>query len=172
MTAVIAAMITAVVGVLGTLLAPLVHQRVATSQRTEDRHEADRLREFEDRRTAYTALNRASQQFSALLKDALYRLRDGVYTDVEREAVEAARIDYRDHYAAAQMIVPNHILDFSRAHNRVLADVEGAVKRLDRGTARDGEDAESVLRLLTARGDARLGAMRHAMRVDLGIEDR
>lgn len=172
MTAVVAAMITAVVGVLGTLLAPLVTQRIATRQRAEERKEVANTRAFEERRAAYTAMNRTSRQFSTLLKDALHRLRDGLYTDTEREAVEAARLEYRDRYAEAQMIVPGVILEASRKVNRVLSDVDGALKRLDRGTARPEETAESTLRYLTARGDALLTSMRRRMRVDLGIEDQ
>ncbi|MBO8202232.1 hypothetical protein JW613_28665 [Streptomyces smyrnaeus] len=171
MSAVIAAMITAVVGVLGTLFAPVLTQRITARQRVEERAEADRLRRLEERRAAYTAMNRASRQFSTLLKDALHRLRDDVYTDHERTALEEARLDYRDRYAEAQMIVPEHILDASRAVNRVLAGVDAAVKRLDRGRARDGETPDSVRLTLTTEGDRELAAMRRLMREDLGIHD-
>ncbi|WP_326689356.1 MULTISPECIES: hypothetical protein [unclassified Streptomyces] len=171
MTAVIAAMITAIVGVLGTLFAPLISHRMATRQRAEDREETERIRLFEERRAAYTAMNRASRRFSTLLKDALHRLRDGVYADQERTALEEARLDYRERYAEAQMIVPERILEASRAVNQVLAKVDATVKRLDRNLARDGEDADSVRRTLTADGDPLLAAMRQLMREDLGIQD-
>jgi len=170
-SAVIAAMITAVVGVLGTLFAPVLTQRVAARQREEERAEADRLRRIEERRAAYTSMNRASRQFSTLLKDALHRLRDGVYTDHERTALEEARLDYRDRYAEAQMIVPERILEASRAVNRVLAEADGAVKRLDRDRAHDAETPESVRRPLTTEGDRQLATMRQLMREDLGIHD-
>ncbi|MBO8194212.1 hypothetical protein ITI46_21480 [Streptomyces oryzae] len=171
MSAVIAAMITAVVGVLGTLFAPVLTQRVAARQREEERAEADRLRRIEERRAAYTSMNRTSRQFSTLLKDALHRLRDGVYTDHERTALEEARLDYRDRYAEAQMIVPERILDAARAVNRVLAEADGAVKRLDRDRAHDAETPESVRRTLTTEGDRQLATMRQLMREDLGIHD-
>ncbi|MDJ1131787.1 hypothetical protein [Streptomyces iconiensis] len=171
MTAVIAAMITAVVGVLGTLFAPLISHRMTARQRAEEREDADRFRLFEERRAAYTAMNRASRQFSTLLKDALHRLRDDVYTDQERTALEAARLDYRDRYAEAQMIVPERILEASRAVNQVLAHVDAVVKRIDRNLARPGEDAESVRHTLTTDGDPLLATMRHLMREDLGVHD-
>ncbi|MFI8850792.1 hypothetical protein [Streptomyces sp. 891-h] len=171
MSAVIAAMITAVVGVLGTLFAPVLTGRVAARQREEERAEADRLRRLEERRAAYTAMNRASRQFSTLLKDALHRLRDGVYTDQERTALEEARLDHRDRYAEAQMIAPEHILEASRAVNRVLAGTDAAVKRLDRGHARADETPDSVRHTLTTEGDPELATMRHLMRTDLGIHD-
>ncbi|MGW8377908.1 hypothetical protein [Streptomyces sp. ODS28] len=171
MTAVIAALITAVVGVLGTLLAPLLSHRIAARERAEEREAAAHERHEEDRRTAYTAMNRASRQFSTLLKDALHRLRDGVYTDQERAALEEARLEYRDRYAEAQMIVPERILEHSRDVNRVLAGVDAAVKRLDRGCPRDGETPDSVRGRLTSEGDPLLTEMRRAMRADLGVED-
>ncbi|MFE6090595.1 hypothetical protein ACFQ7M_01210 [Streptomyces massasporeus] len=46
-------------------------------------------------------MNRASRQFHTLLKDALHRLRDGVYGDAERDQLEETRRDYRDRYAQA-----------------------------------------------------------------------
>ncbi|WP_369204082.1 hypothetical protein [Streptomyces sp. PU-14G] len=171
MTAVVAAMITAVVGVLGTLFAPVLTQRISARQRAEERVETERLRRFEERRTAYTSMNRASRQFSTLLKDALHRLRDGVYTDHERTALEEARLEYRDRYAEAQMIVPERVLEASRAANRVLAEADGAVKRIDRGRPLEGEDPDTVRHTLTAEGDPALAAMRHLMREDLGVTD-
>ncbi|MFE1934998.1 hypothetical protein ACFW95_32420 [Streptomyces sp. NPDC059474] len=99
MSTVIAAMITAVVGILGTLFAPVLQQRMTVRQREEDARREDRRRRVEERRTAYTAMNRASRQFHTLLKDALHRLRDDVYTDEDRVRLEEARRDYRDRYA-------------------------------------------------------------------------
>ncbi len=170
MTAAVTAMITAVVGVLGTLFAPVLSQRLTARQRADEAQLDERSRRFEERRDAYTAMNRASRQFHTLLKDALHRLRDGVYTELERDQLEEARRDYRDRYAEAQMVVPERILDASRAVNQVLADVDAAVKRLDRGLARDGESAEgSLLQLKDA--EPRLAAMRQLMRADLGVTE-
>ncbi|MGW0992729.1 hypothetical protein [Streptomyces sp. NPDC002520] len=170
MTAAITAMITAVVGVLGTLFAPVLRQRQADRRRAEEAEQAEHRRLFEERRTAYTAMNRASRQFHTLLKDALHRMRDGVYTDHDREQLEEARLDYRDRYAEAQMVVPERILEASRDVNRVLADVDAAVKRLDRGRAQDGESPDrSLLDLKEA--EPLLTTMRRLMRADLGVED-
>ncbi|SMQ18536.1 hypothetical protein SAMN06272771_4989 [Streptomyces sp. Ag82_O1-12] len=43
------------------------------------------------------------------------------------------------------MIVPERILEASRSVNEVLAGIDAAVKRLDRGVAREGESAEGAL---------------------------
>ncbi|MEU9603982.1 hypothetical protein [Streptomyces sp. NPDC048057] len=170
MSATTAAMIAAVAGVLGTLFAPLITVRATRRQRAEDLRTEERRRHFDDRRTAYTAMNRASRHFHTMLKDALHRLRDGVYADEDRLQVEEARREYRDRYAEAQMIVPEAVLDASRELNAVLAGADAVVKRIDRGLAREGEDAARALTDLKA-AEPKLTAMRRIMREDLGTLD-
>ncbi|MFJ6010736.1 hypothetical protein [Streptomyces sp. NPDC092952] len=170
MTVAVTAMITAVVGVLGTLLAPVLSQRMIARQRADETRLADERGRFEERRAQYTAMNRASRQFHTLLKDALHRIRDGVYTEQERTQLEEARLDHRDRYAEAQMIVPERILEASREVNRVLAAGDATVKRLDRGLAREGENVEQALLGLKA-ADTHLTALRRLMRQDLGVTD-
>ncbi|WP_406455352.1 hypothetical protein OH768_19600 [Streptomyces sp. NBC_01622] len=170
MTAAVTAMITAVVGVLGTLFAPVLSQRLTARQRAEDAQVAERRRLFEERRDAYTAMNRSSRHFHTLLKDALHRIRDGVYTERERDQLEEARREHRDRYAEAQMVVPERVLDASRAVNEVLVAADAAVKRLDRGLTRDGENAEQVM-LDLKEAEPRLTAMRRLMRADLGVTE-
>ncbi|MFE2418626.1 hypothetical protein [Streptomyces hokutonensis] len=170
MSAAVTAMITAVVGVLGTLFAPVLSQRLTARQRAEDAQVAERRRLFEERRDAYTAMNRSSRHFHTLLKDALHRIRDGVYTERERDQLEEARRDHRDRYAEAQMVVPERVLDASRAVNEVLVAADAAVKRLDRGLTRDGESAEQIM-LDLKEAEPRLTAMRRLMRADLGVTE-
>jgi hypothetical protein len=168
MTPAIAAMVTAIVGVLGTLCAPvLVHVMTARNNRASGQ-EASARRNFEERRTAYTAINRASRDFDTVLKDALHRLRDGAYGNEERAEVELVRRAYRDRYAEIQMIVPAHILNASREVNAVLAEVDAAVKRLDRKRALDGETVDSVMNDLQ-KAAPRLHALSEQMRADLGV---
>jgi hypothetical protein len=131
---------------------------------------AEQRRHYEERRTAYIAMNRACRQFHTLLKDALHRLRDGVYTDHERAQLEQARLDYRDRYAEAQLVVPDRVLGASRDLNTVLAAADAIVKRLDRGLARPGESADGALTDLAA-AEPRLTTLRSVMREDLGIPE-
>ncbi|MFC8227091.1 hypothetical protein [Streptomyces sp. NPDC057287] len=170
MTSAIAAMITAVVGVLGTLFAPVITSWVTKRQRTAENRVEERRRLLEDRRGAYTAMNRATGHFHTLLKDALHRTRDGVCTDDDRARLEEGRRDYRDRYAEAQMIVPETVLDASRELNVVLAGTDAALKRIHRGIPRDGETAERLLLDLRA-ADPKLSAMHRIMRQDLGVLD-
>ncbi|MFI8187055.1 hypothetical protein OG539_26275 [Actinacidiphila glaucinigra] len=170
MNATLGAMITAVVGVLGTLFAPVLAQRGDDRRRRAEAAETERLRRFGERREAYTAMNRASRQFHTLLKDALHRIRDGVYTAEERDLVEESRRDYRDRYAEAQMIVPERVLAASRDVNRVLAAADAAAKRLDRGLAADGESPRTALEALRD-AEPLLRTMQRLMREDLGVTD-
>ncbi|WP_406268363.1 hypothetical protein OH779_25330 [Actinacidiphila glaucinigra] len=170
MNATLGAMITAVVGVLGTLFAPVLAQRGDDRRRLAEAAETERLRVHGERREAYTAMNRASRQFHTLLKDALHRIRDGVYTAEERDLVEESRRDYRDQYAEAQMIVPERVLEASRDVNRVLAAADTAAKRLDRGLAADGESARTALEALKD-AEPLLRTMQRLMREDLGVTD-
>ncbi|MBM7438717.1 hypothetical protein [Streptomyces sp. HB132] len=168
MSAAIAAMVTAVVGVLGTLFAPVITSWVTKRQRAAEGQAEERRRLLDDRRTAYTSMNRATGHFHTLLKDALHRMRDGVYTDDDRAQLEEGRRDYRDRYAEAQMMVPDAVLAASRELNVVLAGVDAALKRIDRGLPREGETAVRLLLDLKA-ADPKLGAMHRIMREDLGI---
>ena len=170
MTPAIAVMVSAIVGVLGTLSAPLLAQRMTARQKIQATASAERRRHFDDRRVAYTLLNRASREFHTILKDALHRIRDDIYAQQDRAEVENLRRAYRDRYAEVQMIVPERILDASRAVNEVLADMDAAAKRLDRGCPREGETAESLL-LALKEAEPRLKALTDLMREDLGIDD-
>ncbi|GHB37365.1 hypothetical protein GCM10010331_26030 [Streptomyces xanthochromogenes] len=167
----LATAITAAAGLGGALLGAVLPQRFNVRERAAEAELADRRRSFEERREAYTAMNRASEQFHTLLKDALHRMRDGVYTDEDRTRLEESRRDYRDRYASAQMIVPLRILEASRELNRVLAGVDAAAKRIDRGLAREGESAEELI-VTVRQAEPRLVTMRTLMRADLGIRDR
>lgn len=166
----IATAITAAAGLGGALLGAMLPQRFNARERAAEAEVADRRRSFEERRAAYTAMNRASEQFHTLLKDALHRIRDGVYTEEDRTRLEESRREYRDHYAAAQMIVPLRVMEASRDLNKVLAEVDATAKRIDRGLARDGESAEHLL-IKVRQAEPRLVAMRTLMREDLGIRD-
>ena len=76
----------------------------------------------------------------------------------------------RDRYAEAQMIVPEAILDASRAVNTVLAAADAAAKRIDRGLTDSADAVERALNDLKA-AEPRLTAMRRSMREDLGVLD-
>ncbi|MDQ0599329.1 hypothetical protein QF037_003674 [Streptomyces canus] len=152
MTAAVTAMITAVVGVLGTPFAPVLSQRLTSRQRAEEAEVAERRWLFEDRRTACTAM-------LCLLGGT-----------PRPPGLAAVPHPPRDRSAEAQMVVPERILEASRAVNEVLAGIDALVKRLDRGRARDGESAVRAL-LDLKEAEPRLSEMRRLMREDLGVAD-
>ncbi|MFD9076188.1 hypothetical protein ACFVZ2_40315, partial [Streptomyces lasiicapitis] len=80
------------------------------------------------------------------------------------------RLDNRDRYAEAQMIVPQRIMQASRDVNSVLAHGDATTKRLDRGVARPDENVEAALHALKA-AEPLLAHMRALMRADLGLND-
>ena len=166
----VTAMITAIVGVLGTLSAPLLLQRMSARQGEQQAAADERRRHFEERRAAYTTMNRACREFNTMLKDALHRIRDGAYSDSDRAEVENIRRTYRDRYAEIQMIVPERVIDAVRAVNRILAEADAAAKRLDRGIPRDNETADLVLAALKD-VEPKLTELTYIMRADLGVED-
>jgi hypothetical protein len=142
MTTAVTAVITAVVGVLGTLFAPARRGGRTRRARAAVREAAGRVHPDEP----------ASRQVHTLLQDALHRLREPVnlfrsqhWTEQERDQIEEARREYRDRYAQAQMVVPERILEASRTLNTVLAGADAELKRLDPGLARDGGSAEQAL---------------------------
>ena len=163
-------MITAIVGVLGTLSAPLLLQRMSARHGEQQAAADERRRHFEERRAAYTAMNRACREFNTALKDALHRIRDGVYSDSDRAEVEDVRRTYRDRYAEVQMIVPERVIDAVRAVNKILAEADAAAKRLDRGISRDNESPELALANLK-NVEPGLTALTYLMRADLGVKD-
>jgi len=163
-------MITAIVGVLGTLSAPLLSQRISARQSKEKAAADERRRKFEERRAAYTAMNRACRDFNTALKDALHRIRDDVYSDSDRAEVENIRRTYRDRYAEAQMTVPERVIDAVRAVNKILAEADAAAKRLDRGIPQKDESPELILAALKD-AEPKLTALTYIMRADLGVEN-
>jgi hypothetical protein len=166
----VTAMITAIVGVLGTLSAPLLLQRMSVRQGEQQAAADERRRHFEERRAAYTTMNRACREFNTMLKDALHRIRDSVYSDSDRAEVENIRRTYRDRYAEIQMIVPERVIDAVRTVNRILAEADAATKRLDRGIPRDNETPELVMAALKD-VEPKLTELTYLMRTDLGVED-
>ncbi|GAA2115616.1 hypothetical protein GCM10009759_60660 [Kitasatospora saccharophila] len=180
--AALAAVIAAVVGVLGTLASALLTQRRSDAARREERELAERSRRADreearntaartELRACYVALNTAARQYLTALNDHAHALRREQPSSIaETAAVEAARTEYRQRYAEAQMTVPDAVLaEISRA-NRRLGALYGALARNAHGTARPGDDLASCFAAVDAAWDG-LAVLRHAMRADLGITE-
>lgn len=175
------ALLVAVVGVCGTLTAPLLSQRAAErSRRYETALERDlRLEEkrgtdarirFEEKRELYTDLNAQARMTRALYKDVA-RLRSPNSRELADTltAAKEARLGFSRMYNRAQMMLPEDVLPLVSTVNLLLGRGYGRVKSFDTespDTAReeikgfcDGELYEAI------------SSMRRHMRRDLGIID-
>ncbi|MEU2447907.1 hypothetical protein ABZ588_30935 [Streptomyces althioticus] len=186
MDAAMAGLLTAAVGVAGTLGSAWLTQNRGDALRREEWERQDRARRAESDaqradtgraalRESYTELNAAARHYLTTLSDYYHALRavsdgvpqESVTADETLAAVEAARVEYRRLYAEAQMIVPDAVLVEVRRASHRLGAVYGALIRLTRGTAREGDDLAAVRDAVQETWDV-LARMRVAMRRDLG----
>ncbi|WP_030688214.1 hypothetical protein [Streptomyces globisporus] len=187
------ALLIAVVGVAGTLGAALLTQnradrtkrmelQAAAEQRREERaHAEEQLRaelerqarheSLERRRACYITLNTAARQYLTSMTNHLHALRRGEDAVASLENLEVARAAYRDSYAESQMIVPDPV---SRVSSAAKTRLNGAYGKL-KGYAE--EPSTYAGELAAMEGELHqdvwpyLGAMKKAMRTDLGIGD-
>ncbi|MFD8641862.1 hypothetical protein ACFV14_16355 [Streptomyces zaomyceticus] len=187
------ALLIAVVGVAGTLGAALVTQvradrtkrmelLAAAEQRREERGHAEQLlraeqsrqgrrESLERRRTCYIALNTAAQQYVTEMTNHLHAVRRGEDTASSLESLETARLTYRDSYAESQMIVPDTVSRAAGAAKRRLNDAYGELRRYAAEPSLYAAELESAEAGLHQEVWPYIGAMKKAMRADLGIED-
>lgn len=180
MDSTVAGLLAATLGVGGTLGSAWLTQRRGDASRREEWERAERthLAELdavrrqsglEERRAAYTAFNAAARHYLAAQNDHAHALRIGTAHPQESlSAVDTARVEYRQRYAEAQMIVPDTVLAEVRQVNTTLGATYGTLARLTRGTAREGDD------LATAQAEIKeawriLSRMRATMRTDLDV---
>ncbi|MET9880697.1 hypothetical protein ABZZ36_39755 [Actinacidiphila glaucinigra] len=181
MDAAAAGVLAAAVGVGGTLgSAWLTGRRGDAARRHEwERLERTRLADLTAqrvqealaaRREAYTAFNAAARHYLACLSDHAHALRLDAAADPAEtlDAVESARVEYRQRYAEAQMIVPDAVLAEVRLANNSVGAVYGILARLTRGGADEGDEVE-VARRRIKEGWRVLARMRATMRADLRV---
>jgi hypothetical protein len=141
MNADITTIIVAILGVTGTLSAPMLAQQAASrAKRSEfnmqrviketELRENRRLEAFKERRTAYANLNSAARQYLEELRANLRMLAAGV-TGEGRSDLAQARQRFRELYSDAQMIMPDRVLEYAIKVSQALGEAYGEVKRLD-----------------------------------------
>ncbi|MEK8142523.1 hypothetical protein NKH18_09520 [Streptomyces sp. M10(2022)] len=124
------ALLVAVVGVVGTLPAPITTAWVSSRQRRQEfelqqrsdrtmRHIDDAQANLERRRDTYVALNSGARRYRFQMMEDLYALRSGADKD---PATEVARVEFQDTYAQAQMLVPDNVLQSCQAVRVALAE--------------------------------------------------
>jgi type II secretory pathway pseudopilin PulG len=175
------ALLIAVIGVSGTLAATWLTQwsndrtrgrelAHAEQQRRAAHDEQAHLAMLTARRTAYVALNAAARQYLTALRNRAHAWESTTGSNRGADLLEEQRASYRNCYAEAQMIVPDAVLTAARAANAELNQIYGTLRRLEQGSARDGDSLASVRsRVETAR--ALLHGLRDAMRADLKVTE-
>ncbi|MGI5466176.1 hypothetical protein [Streptomyces sp. CA-132043] len=170
----VGAVLIAVAGVGGTLGGALLTQRGAERAK---RRELEMTHAFEEarqhrelRRGCYAELHRHARQFATALSRHLYLMRDRAAEAEDIRALEETKDHYRDRWSEALMIAPDTVIPSAHEVNEALTRVYGQVKRLEQGNPRPDETLESAAEAQHALW-ALIGAMREAMRRDLGVSE-
>ncbi|MEU3917755.1 hypothetical protein [Streptomyces sp. NPDC029004] len=175
------ALFAAVVGVTGTLIAPVVSQRlVARVQREQFERQQqiahgqwlrDQNRaELAQRRTCYVATNAAYRHYRLQLTKFLYHVHRGDVPQAAREELEAARHAHHAAYAEAQMVASVAVLRELDVVAKALSESYRKTKCLEEGNpvpTGSFEEIHAELHLLRELWEL----MRGVMRRDLGIDD-
>ncbi|MFE4215623.1 hypothetical protein [Streptomyces sp. NPDC056844] len=172
------ALLVAVVGVAGTLLAPVTTAWVSSRSRRQEfelQQHSDRAQRLADdakadlerRRDIYVALNSGARRYRFLMMEDLYTLRSGSGT---APATEVARVEFQDTYAQAQMLVPDDVLQSCQEVRVALAEARKLMDSLAGGGGHDRQKWQEAHTFLIRMWDA-ITAMQLAMRQDLGISE-
>jgi len=170
------ALLVAVVGVVGTLLAPITTAWVSSRSRRQEfdfqqrseltkRHMDDDQANLERLRDAYVALNSGARRYRFQMMEDLYAIRAGTAPD---PATEVARAEFQDTYAKAQMLVPDDVLRRCQTVRVALADARKLLAPLAGSAEHDQRKWQEAHTFLMEMWEAIL-AMQRAMRQDLGI---
>ena len=172
------ALFVAVVGVCGTLTAPLLVQRAAERSRrldaalerdvrAEEKLSAEARVQFEERRELYTDLNAQARQTRALYKDVarLPAANDAEFTAAVTAANEA-RLRFLGMYNRAQMMLSEDLLILVSTVNLLLGQGYGLLKNV---TNEDSEARAHIRAFCDGDLYAAIWTMREHMRKDLGV---
>ncbi|MEW1639666.1 hypothetical protein AB0469_37110 [Streptomyces sp. NPDC093801] len=171
------------IAVAGTLLAPVLSQRLLSRTQSDqfERQEraADaqwareqRVAELDKRRACYVAANSGYRRHRVELMNYLWRVHDGEVTPEARAALEDARHSMHASFAEAQMAASDTVLAELDSMAQTLAHAYDRVMRLGEGApGADGADgAFEEIRVMLLRANDQWVGMRTAMRADLGVE--
>ncbi|MEU0162670.1 hypothetical protein ABZ154_28635 [Streptomyces sp. NPDC006261] len=170
------ALLVAVVGVAGTLLAPITTAWVSSRSRRQEfdlqqrseltkRHMDDVQANLERRRDTYVALNSGARRYRFQMMEDLYAIRSGAAPD---PATDVARAEFQDTYAKAQMLVPDDVLQRCQTVRVALAEARKLLTPLTGSAEHDQRKWQEAHTFLMEMWEA-ISAMQRAMRQDLGI---
>ncbi|MGW7315695.1 hypothetical protein [Streptomyces sp. NPDC054865] len=170
----------AVIGVGGTLFAPLLTQRLVARVQAEQGDRQERVADarwrreqqvsaLDKRRDCYVAANSGYRRFRVELMNYLWLVHKDAVAPERRTALEDARHAMHASFAEAQMAASDAVLAELDAMSQTFASLYDRVMRLEEGNpAPDGSFEEIQSGLL--RANEQWMVMRGAMRADLGVE--
>ncbi|MFB7252856.1 hypothetical protein [Streptomyces nojiriensis] len=172
----------AIVAVTGTLLAPILSQRVLARVQTEQferqQRAADaqwvreqRTAEVEKRQACYVTANSGYRRYRIELMKYLWLVHKGEATAQARADLEEARHSMHTAFAEAQMVASDAVLRELDAMTATLAGAYSRTLHLEEGDPYPGWAFEEIQAELLRLGD-RWKRMRGLMRADLGVEPR
>ncbi|MFF3426658.1 hypothetical protein [Streptomyces sp. NPDC002602] len=170
------------IAVAGTLVAPIVSQRLLAHAES-DRHErqeraadAQWVREqrvvaLDKRRDCYVNANSGYRRHRIELMKYLWLVHKRGDTAEERTALEDARHAMHASFAEAQMVASDSVLAELDALAQTLAHLYDRIMRLEEGDAAPDDSFEKI-RTDLLRANAQWVIMRGEMRADLGVDSR
>ncbi|MBK3628858.1 hypothetical protein JHN59_29330 [Streptomyces sp. MBT49] len=176
-----AIVVAAVVGVTGTLLAPVLAQRsTARTQRAEfERQQQAAHAQWEreqqraeliTRRTCYIEANAANRRYRIQLMNYLWHVRRDEITDAIKAELEAARQSHHSAFAEVQMVAAPAVLAELDEMAKALSEAYRRTKCLEEGTP-DPDDSFEVIEAYLQWIWDRWKEMRAVMRTDLGVHN-
>ncbi|MFE9632883.1 hypothetical protein [Streptomyces sp. NPDC006463] len=174
------ALTVAQVGVTGTLLAPVLSQRVLARIQAQQFERQERLAdaqwrrerlvtERDTRRACYVTANSGYRRYRLELMNFLWLIHKGEVTPQGRTDLEEARGAMHVSFSEAQMIASDAVLVELDAMAQALASSYSRILQLEEGDPHPEGTFEELLAGLPALGE-RWKEMRAAMRADLGVD--
>jgi hypothetical protein len=181
MDASITALLIAVVGVFGTLFAPIVSQRLSARARREEfelqrlhrQEEYDRERQqeiFVNKRNCYIEIISAARRYRLELMNHLYEVNRGTVDYAASARLEEARLAFGTSFAQAQLTGTLAVLEAVEPIRKGMSDSYQSIKNLEEGAPNPGESFEEVRDFLLGLWDE-WPRLHTAIRVDLGVKD-
>ncbi|WP_405873063.1 hypothetical protein [Streptomyces sp. NBC_00005] len=173
------ALVAAVVGVTGTLLAPILAQRSgARAQQAEFKRQQQAAHaqwqreqqhaELVVRRACYIETNAAYRRYRTELMNYLWHVHRNEVTEAGRERLEAARHAHHAAFAEAQMVAAPDVLAQLDAVAKALSEGYRRTKCMEEGHPDEGDTFEVIETYLQWIWE-RWEEMRAVMRADLGV---
>lgn len=181
MNAAVTALIVAIVGVTGTLLAPIVSQRLSARARREEfelqrvQRQDEYKREQQEKtlsakRACYITVISAGRRYRLELMRYLYAVNERTVGDDARERLEEARFAFNTSLAETELTAAGPVLEALDPIRKGLSESYAAIMNLEQGAQQFNGSFEEIRAVLLKLWDAWPPA-HAAMRDDLGVKD-